>query len=426
VPSTDPDPSSTKAPLIALLTANLISQTGNILSILAIPWFVLSTTGSATSTSITVAVGALPVIIAGVFGGTIVDRLGYRPASIISDLASGFTTLLIPLLHHTVGIAFWQLLVLVFLGALLDAPGVAARRSLFPDLVELAGVNLERANAAYAVTNRLAAMLGAPLGGVLIAMIGASNLLYVNAASFGVSALIIAARVPAITRHPGISEAHGLRRYLAEIREGFALLHGDRLLFWMVTSFSIGSLLAEPLYAVILQVYVQETYGTAENLGYIFVGLAIGSLVGNLIFATLNHRLSRSGILIGGFALRALAFLVFFFVPPWWVVAAAIFVGAVALEPVNPLYMTILHERVPAGMRGRIFSVAGALGAGTLPLGIVAYGFLLDRVGLESTLAIFAIVNLLVPISMALAPVLRRIQPPEHPHRQRSTEFTAS
>ncbi len=138
-PGTDPSTSTRQSgPLYALLTANVISQIGNTMAMLAIPWFVLTTTGSASSTAVTVAVGTLPVVISGIFGGAFVDRLGYKLSSVISDLASGLTVLLIPLLHQTVGIAFWQLLVLVFLGALLDAPGNSARRSLYPELVERA------------------------------------------------------------------------------------------------------------------------------------------------------------------------------------------------------------------------------------------------------------------------------------------------
>lgn len=63
-------------PISALLTANVISQLGNVLTYLAIPWFVLTTTGSASRAGITAAVGALPVTIAGIFGGAVVDRDG--------------------------------------------------------------------------------------------------------------------------------------------------------------------------------------------------------------------------------------------------------------------------------------------------------------------------------------------------------------
>src|SRR5215213_846482 len=104
-----------RKPFIALLAADGISQTGNMLTMLAVPWFVLETTGSAAKTGLTAAIGAVAVVVAGVLGGALVDRLGHKRTSIISDLASGLTVALIPLLHLTIGLAFWQLLILMFL-----------------------------------------------------------------------------------------------------------------------------------------------------------------------------------------------------------------------------------------------------------------------------------------------------------------------
>lgn len=134
-------------PFYSFLTANAISLIGNYLTMIAVPWFVLETTGSATKTGLVGFFTALPAVIATFFGGTLVDRLGYKKMSIISDIGSGVTVALIPLLYHTVGLEFWQLLVLVFVSALLDAPGNTARVSLLPDLAQAGEVNLERANA---------------------------------------------------------------------------------------------------------------------------------------------------------------------------------------------------------------------------------------------------------------------------------------
>jgi MFS family permease len=135
--------------------------------------------------------------------------------------------------------------------------------------------------------------------------------------------------------------------------------------------------------------------------------------VGNLIYATLSHRISRSVLLIGGFLVRALTFIVFVAVPAWWVIAGAIFIGAVALEPVNPLWMTLMQERVPAGLRGRAFGVATAVGTSTFPIGIIVYGYLLDGLDLETTLIIFVLANLLVPATMILNPILRNLNTPD-------------
>src|SRR5215216_3305631 len=184
-------------PIISLFTANAISLVGNVLSAIAIPWFVLQTTGSATRTGITGFFTVLPVVLAGFFGGTLVDRMGYKRTSIIADIASGVTTALIPLLYFTIGLEFWQLMVLVFLGALLDTPGSTARSALVPELAAMAEMPIERATSLIHIIERGSRLIGAPLGGLLIALMGTENVLWLDAASFFISAGIIAVTIKA-------------------------------------------------------------------------------------------------------------------------------------------------------------------------------------------------------------------------------------
>jgi len=407
-------PTNARRPMFALLAANTISQLGNTFSMLAIPWFVLATTGSASKTGITVAVGAVPFILVGIFGGAIVDRIGYKRASIVSDVLSGISVVLIPLLHQTIGLSFWQLLVRVFLGAFFDGPGITARRALFPELVHQAGVSLERANAGYITTGRIASLLGQPVAGLLIAALGPSNLLWVDAVTFGISASVILLMVPNILQERPIAMLGGFRGYLRDVRSGFQFLVGNRLLLWMILAFSVGGLVAEPLYGVILPVYANEVFGTAAQLGFIFAALGAGSIFGNIIYVTIASRFSRSAILLGGFGIRAAAFGILLTMPPWWMIAAAIFVGAVAFEPINPMSMSLMQEEVPAGMRGRVFGAQAAIGASAFPVGLVAYGFLMSHVGLQQTLMLFAALNGILAIVMIFLPALRHIPRPVH------------
>ena len=408
-----PDLPRSSWPMRWLLVANTISQIGNNFSMLAIPWFVLETTGSASRTGITVAVSVAPMILAGLFGGAIVDRLGYRQSSVISDVLSGISVLLIPLLHQTVGLGYGQLLALVILGAVLDAPGRSARTAMFPEIVQLTSMPLERANALYQVTGRIANLLALPMAGVLIAVMGPANLLWLDAATFAVSAAIVATSCTAAAGAGSLGAMGGVRGYLRDVTDGFRFLHRSTFLFWMLIAFSAGSLVAEPLYSVILPVYANEVLDSPVALGFIFAALGIGSLVGNLVYVTIGMRLSRSTILLGGFAVRGLTFAVLPTMPPWWVIAAAIFVGAVALEPINPMSMTVFQEQVPAGMRGRVLGVQGAIISATLPVGIVIYGFLMSAIGMEATLVIFVALNLALPIWMAFVPQLRHIERPD-------------
>ncbi|HEY8598560.1 MAG TPA: MFS transporter, partial [Thermomicrobiales bacterium] len=206
-----------RLPFYAILGANAISMQGNALAQLALPWFVLATTGSAAKTGITAAFGLLPLILSGFFGGTIVDRLGHKRASVIADLASLVAVALIPLLHGFGLLNFGLLLALVFLGALLDAPGTTARAALVPELIALGQLRPERANTAHEVIESGAQFAGPILAGLLIAALGPATVLWFDAATFLVSALLVALAVPTVQIDADDQPTHG---YFADLTAG--------------------------------------------------------------------------------------------------------------------------------------------------------------------------------------------------------------
>jgi MFS family permease len=105
----------TRLPLIASLTAGAISQAGNNFTNIAIPWYVLATTGSAARMGIVGFVQLVPTVVSSVFGGALVDRVGHKRIAVIADVVSGLSVAAIPLIQRTIGLQFWQLLLLVFL-----------------------------------------------------------------------------------------------------------------------------------------------------------------------------------------------------------------------------------------------------------------------------------------------------------------------
>ncbi|WP_433514847.1 hypothetical protein ACQP2T_04010 [Nonomuraea sp. CA-143628] len=131
---------------------------------LAVPWFVLETTGSAALTGMAAFASTLPIVISAAFGGTLVDLIGFRRAGVLSDVASGLIVIAIPALFLTTGLSFPVLLALVFVRWLTATPGETARKAMVPDLAEPARVKIERATAAYDGVNRGARMVGAPVG----------------------------------------------------------------------------------------------------------------------------------------------------------------------------------------------------------------------------------------------------------------------
>lgn len=408
--TTSPSSHHSAQPFWAMLAASFVSRMGNSFSTLAIPWFVLATTNSPARAGIVAAAGLIPIAIAGVAGGVLVDRFGDRRMAIVSDLASAAPTAAIPLLYATVGLPFVVLVVLVVLGALLDTPGNAARSSLQPDLAIAAGLQLERANAWEAITRRMATLIGAPLSGLLIAAVGASNVLWINAASFVVSAAIMLLFVPrTIGRVIEHRSAHTNERGLRAALGGLSFVARDPLLRGIVIIMAAGGMLAEPVYAVILPVFAREVYGSALDLGILFAALAGGSILGAAAVAWKGQFLPRRTMLLTSYTVRALTFWVLLLQPHLFVVAAAIVINATLFEPSNPMVTTLMQERIPVALRGRVFGAVASLAVIAMPVGMVFYGWVLSTFGLMSGLWILASVNLLVPLGILIAPAFRHL-----------------
>jgi predicted MFS family arabinose efflux permease len=321
-----------RGPLYALYAADVISLAGNAVAQLAIPWYVLTATGSATLTGLAVFFNFLPAVIAAFFGGVVVDRLGFRVASIVADLASSGAVAAIPLLHATVGIELWQLMALVFVGALLDAPGATARAALLPDAVELAGVAMERASGIRGAIQQGAQLLGAPIGGILVAAAGATAALWIDAASFLVSAALVAFLVP--RARAGESEERG--RFWAELGEGLKFIRDRRLVRALVAMVLLSNLFEAPG-TVVLTVFAAQEYRSAAALGLMLGVLGGTALAGALAYSAVGHRLPRRRTFLWCFAFVPVGYLALATLPSLPVALVALGVMGFAAGPINPL-----------------------------------------------------------------------------------------
>ena len=380
---------------------------GTMMALVAIPWFVLQTTGSAARTGVVTAVASLPLILGGALGGALVDRVGSRRMSILADLASGTAVMLIPLLFHTVGLAFWHLLVLVFLRGLLDAPGNTARAALLPDLADHAGVPREPANAASQGIQRGATLLGPPIAGVLIGFIGPSHVLWLDAGSFAVSALFVAITVPAVlvAARPHAPQA---RHYFQDLRDGLRFIRRDGLMLAIALN-NAASNFFDGFLSIMLPVYAKDHLGSAVDLGLMFAGLGAGALVSIVLFGRFGPQLSRRllfGLCLAGVGI---GFGLLASTPGLIGAMTVLALAGLAAGPINPVLMTVYQERTPPALRGRVFGLTAAIALSAMPIGRLAGGYLIEGVGLQPAIAVSAggylvagLVVLLVPVYTAM------------------------
>ena len=393
-------------PIYTLFIANAISLVGNVFFAVAIPWFVLETTGSAAQTGITGFFAILPVVLAGFLGGALVDRLGYKRTSVISDLASGVTTALIPLLHYTVGLEFWQLMILVFLGAFLDTPGATARAALLPELAKMADMPIERATSLVHLIERGARLVGAPLAGLFIGLLGTANVLWLDAASFFISAGMIGLiKVAPVAARVDAASAG----YIHELLEGFRFILHDKLILAIVIVVMLTNFLDSIFGGVVRPVYVKEVFGDAMILGLLIAANGAGAVIGGVLFAAIGHRLPRHATFVAAFILAGLQFWVYAAHPALGILAASVLFTSIGAGPLNPIISSVELERVPVDMRGRVFGSVRAGAWLAMPLGLLLGGFLTESLGTFPILIGLGITFFLTTLSMAFIPAMKQM-----------------
>ena len=398
-----------RLPIMALFVANTISSVGNVLTFLAIPWFVLQITRSYALMGLTAFMSASSAIISTFFGSLFVDRLGYKRASVVSDVASCLGVLLIPLCYQVFGLAFWTLLVLVFLSGLPKAPGGVARDSMVPDLAALAQMSLERTNAMIDSARRISSFIGAPLAGFLIVLLGTSNLLWCDAVSFFISALLIALTVPTFALHERHKSKEQQGTYLSRLGEDLRFLGKQQVILTLVFTVMVTELLDAADSTVITPVYVKQVFGNPIVLGLlwgIFGGMAF---LGTIIFGAIGHRLPRQLTFGLCFMLVGLRFWSMAFYLPLWMLIGVFALAGLAVGPLNPLILTAQQRLIPAEMRARILSIVSAGYMAGTPLGGLLGGGLITWLGLTSSLFVIAVGYLLATSSLLVNPKLRSL-----------------
>jgi MFS family permease len=373
--------------LYGLIAANTVSQLGNVVALIALPWFVLETTGSPALTGIAAFAATLPLALGAVVAGPVVDRLGARRASVLADLAAGAAIAGIPLVHALRGgVPFPLVLALAFAAGAFEAPGRTARRAMLPDLADRAGVARERANAVSTTSEHLGYLIGAPLAGVLIAALGAPGALWADAGSFAVSAGLVALLVPAVraAREP------------AGLLDGVRVVLGRPRLRAMFTIWTVGAFLIAPLSGLILPVYADRRLGGAGALAAAVTVFGAGGLAGTVAFGGYGRRLPRRPFFVAMWTVYPVLTGALILLPPFWPLLALLFVVGFTVGAYDPFEVTIHQELVPAPLRARAFAVLLASEMAVVPLAMLLYGLLMDAAGLRAALVFLAAGNVLL------------------------------
>ncbi|MCZ2817552.1 MFS transporter [Modestobacter sp. VKM Ac-2984] len=398
-----------RLPLLAVEAATLLSGTANGVTVVVLPWLVLERGGGAAGAGLVAAGTALPLVLTAVLAGVVVDRVGRRRVSVVSDVVSAAAVAAIPLLElATGGLGLGAVVALAALGALLDPAGVTAREAMLPEAAAAARLPLSRVNGVHEAVWGSAFFIGPAIGGVLIGLVGAVPALWATTGAFLLSAVVVAVvRVPGGGRPDPREETSGsaVRRVLTDTAEGIAVLRRDRLVLCSAAVAVLVSATYLPISAVLLPVLFEQQ-GAPGRLGLLLLVMSGGWVLGSLLQGALGHLLPRSVVLRVATVGASLALVPFVALPPYPVLLGCGALAGLLFGPINPLVNLAFQRRVPPHLRGRVLGIvaSGAYAAG--PVGHVAAGVLVDTTGLRTAFAVFVGAVVLAGLSaLAMRPL---------------------
>lgn len=380
---------TSRTPLVGALVAEGISFVGTRVSMIAIPWFVLSTTGSATQTGLVAAAEIAPLVVFKALGGPLLDRVGPRRVTLACDLLSAVVVATIPLLDQLGLLGFPTLLVLVAVAGALRGPGDAGKAAMSPEIARTAGFSLERVSGLAAAIERTSTMAGAAAAGLLVAGVGAANALYVDAASFLVSFAVFAVATSGLGQPVPPEPTAARTSYGRELRQGWDFLRTEPVLVAICAMVAVTNLVDQAYTSVLAPVWAKDSGAGVAVLGTLFAVMSGTSVLGALVAARWGETLPRYRTYVLAFLVAgAPRYVVMALESPVWAVFTVTAVAGFASGFLNPILGAVILERIPDHLIGRVTSLNTAICWSLMPLGGILGG--LAVAGLEISPALLA------------------------------------
>ncbi len=401
--------STSRGPVLLILTSAFLTAAANGISIVAFPWLVLQRTGSAVDASVVAGAATLPLLFATLLSGTAVDFLGRRQIAMLSDAMSALSVAAIPVLALTAGIEAVNTAVLAglaALGAFFDPAGMTARLSMLPEAAERAGWTLDHTNSVYEASFNLGYITGPGIGGLLIATLGGVETMWVTAGAFGISIAAMAmVRLAGADRPAPDQRPDGV---VSGLLEGLRFVWRNRVLRTLGLIDLAATGLYLPMESVLFPKYFTDRNEPAQ-LGWVMMALSLGGLVGALSWTVLSRFASRRATVLTAVLTYGAASVAIAFLPPLPVILALVAVVGLVYGPIGPIYNSVMQTRTPAHLRGRVVGVMTSMAYAAGPVGFMLAGPLVDAFGLKAAFLALAAPILVIGLVCPLIPALREL-----------------
>ncbi|MFJ6657640.1 MFS transporter [Streptomyces sp. NPDC091377] len=379
-----------------------VSNTGTWMQRIAQDWLVLSLTGSATAVGVTTALQFLPMLLFGLYGGVLVDRLPKRPTLLATQTAMALTGLALAALTLTGQVQVWHVYLAAFVAGLATVLDNPARQSFVTEMV--GPDQLQNAVSLNSANFQSARLVGPAVAGLLITGVGTGWAFLLNGVSFiaPITGLLL-------MRTRELHSVERAPRGKGQLREGLRYVAGRPELVWPIVLVGfIGTFSFN--FPVYLSAFAADVFhGGAGAYSLFNTLMAVGSVTGALLAA--RRGTARLRLLSGAALLFGLVEIVTAVTPSLWMFALMMIPVGIFGMTVNVTANTSIQMATDPAMRGRVMALYMMVFLGGAPVGAPIVGWVTDaygaRVGLAAGGAIAALAAAVIGVIVARAGGLR-------------------
>ncbi|GGA52202.1 MFS transporter [Paenibacillus physcomitrellae] len=438
-PATEAIPLSKNKDFLLLLCAKAISRFGDSVDAIAYSWIVYMLTGSKLLMGTLFAVNTLPAIVLSIFTGVFVDRWPKKIIVIAADYGRGTIVFLTGLLYLTGQLEVWHLFLFTLLISSLEAFTSPAENAWIPSI--LGKFQLLKGNSLSGSVAQSAELIGLAAAGGIIAFFGSTGALWVDAATFLLSGLLLGfvrsahsthSALPAdepipsspsvpdnrstssVTRQPSRARS-AIKRYVSDLREGFAYVRGNLFIFTSILLAGIVNFGLAPI-NVLQTVYVKEhLHADAGMLSVLGVSLTCGMILSGLCLAKWGDHFRKSTLILTSFLLLGCSMALLSFPPmlhsqlAWGLAALLMALLGVSVSMASVPLRSYVMEVTPGAILGRISALISMVALSAMPLGATLSGFAADFIPVPMLYAAMGIMIVVVALCLLPNKAFRRI-----------------
>ena len=354
-----------------------MSALGNSVAGIVWPWIVLERTGDPAAAGLVAAAVAVPSIIFAFLGGYLIDTVGRKPMSIISDIISGLSVAGVVLVDQTLGLSIAWFIALGIIGGVGDIPGMAARSALVGDIAKSSGKTVDYIAGLNQAIMGVSFLVGPALAGVLLASLESSWVLVITACCSFLAAILttflrLGKTVMTDEEIAAAAEANALN---LQALKGWAQIVRPPTIQMLAILIFVGAALVSPFLGVLMPAHFQSV-DQPFLLGLSFSFYAIGMMLAGGFIAKVGTSRRRL-VWVVATSIEVIGFIMMAALGVSWLVVIGCGIAGIAGGLMSPLQMVFVTEDTPEYMRGRAFSLFTAIMQFAGPIGLVIASALL-------------------------------------------------